>query len=128
MPKIISMSLNEELLHTMDSAQKELGFSGRSETIRAAMKLLLDDYHEKSTMEGIIECVMLVMHNQKGEDAVTKAKHAYEGVINTQVHANLSKGKCMEIFVLNGDAARIKEFYGKVRAIKKVENVKLLVA
>ena len=46
MPKIISMSLNEELLRTMDAAQKELGFSGRSETIRAAMKLLLDDYQE----------------------------------------------------------------------------------
>ncbi|HLD83354.1 MAG TPA: CopG family ribbon-helix-helix protein [archaeon] len=128
MPKIISMSLNEELLRTMDAAQKELGFSGRSETIRAAMKLLLDDYQEKGRMEGTIECVMLVMHSQKGEDAVTKAKHAYEGIINTQIHANLSRGKCMEIFVLNGDAVKVKEFYGKVRAIKKVENAKLVVA
>lgn len=128
MAKIISISLNEELLAVLDSAQKELGFSGRSEAIRAGMKMLLDDFQEKEKMKGLIECIMLVMHSHRGEDAVTKTKHNYEDIINTQLHSNLTKGKCMEIFLLNGDADKIKEFHRKMKTSKKVENVRLLVA
>ena len=43
MAKIISMSLDEELLKELDSAKKSVGYSGRSEVIRSGMKLLLDD-------------------------------------------------------------------------------------
>ena len=128
MAKIISMSMEPELLEILDNAQLELGFSGRSETIRAGMKLLLDDYQEKQKMIGNIECTMLVMHKEKGEDAVTKAKHRFEDIISTQVHSNLKKGKCMEIFVLNGNAKKIRDFYKKIRTLKKVENVKLVIA
>ena len=38
---IVSVSLNEDILHEMDKLQKALGFSGRSEIIRAGIRNLL---------------------------------------------------------------------------------------
>jgi len=125
--KIVSVSLSEALLDKLDAASAELGFSGRSEAVRAGVNALLDEA-KSSELRGETECIMLVMHSPKGEDAVTRAKHDYEGIIRTQLHSNLSNGKCMEIFVLNGPAEKIKEFYHKVRATKKVESVRLVVA
>jgi CopG family nickel-responsive transcriptional regulator len=43
MAKIISMSLTSELLDEIDTLQGELGFSGRSEVIRAGIRMLLAD-------------------------------------------------------------------------------------
>ena len=48
------MSLDDELLKNIDDVQKELGFSGRSETIRAALKMLIEDRKSKKTLKGII--------------------------------------------------------------------------
>ena len=52
MAKIISMSLDEELLKELDSAKKSVGYSGRSEVIRSGMKLLLDDIKAKEKLKG----------------------------------------------------------------------------
>lgn len=44
---IISISLNDNILKEMDDLQKEFGFTGRSELIRAGIRMLLSDKSEK---------------------------------------------------------------------------------
>jgi len=124
MAKIISMSLSAELLKDIDSIE---GFSGRSDTIRSGVKLLLDDLKEKERLKGHAECVLIMMHNKKFEDAFIKTKHKYEDIINTQVHSNLCHDKCLELFVLHGSAEKITSFLADIRKNKRADYVKLVV-
>ncbi|HLC67450.1 MAG TPA: CopG family ribbon-helix-helix protein [archaeon] len=124
MSKIISMSLSEQLLKDIDNIQ---GFSGRSEVIRSGVKLLLDDLKEKERLKGHAECVLIMMHDKKFEDAFIKTKHKYEDIISTQVHSNLCHDKCLELFVLHGPAEKITQFMTDIRKNKRADYVKLVV-
>jgi CopG family nickel-responsive transcriptional regulator len=125
---IISISLNDELLKEMEKLQKELGFSGRSDVVRAGAKMLIADCKEKEQLEGSLNSVLLVIHPQNVEDTVTKIKHGFEDIISTQIHNHLRKDKCLEVFILEGDAARVKELVRMLQTSGKMDFVKLIVA
>lgn len=128
MTKIISISLNEELLKEIDRVQKEFGFSGRSEVIRAGIRMLIADNKEKEKLIGAINSILLLVHNQEVEDTVTEIKHKFEDIINTQIHSHLKDGKCLEVFISNGDAERIKQLIKLFQVCGKMEYIKLVIA
>lgn len=125
---IISISLNNKMLEEIDTIQKELGFSGRSEVIRAGARMLIADNKEKEKLAGKINCVLLLIHSQKVEDTVTELKHDFEDIINTQIHRHLKEEKCLEIFILCGDASRVKHLLKSFQTNDKMDYVKLIVA
>ncbi|MBI2233029.1 MAG: CopG family ribbon-helix-helix protein [Candidatus Aenigmarchaeota archaeon] len=127
MVKIISVSLNEKLLEEIDAAKRFLGFSGRSEVIRAGIGLLLDDLRAKEKLRGHAECVLVFVHEKKFEDSFTRVKHKYEGIINTQVHSNFCNDKCLQLCVLHGPAEKINGFFVDIRKNKRTEYAKLVV-
>jgi CopG family nickel-responsive transcriptional regulator len=128
MAKIISMSLSLELLNEIDQLQKELGFSGRSEVIRAGVRMLIADNREKGKLSGKLDSVLLVIHDQPADDIVSKLKHRFEDIIKTQVHSHLKGDKCLEIFTLDGESNRIKELTKQFQTSRKIEYMKLIVA
>lgn len=127
MAKIISISLNEEILKEIDKVQKELGFSGRSEVLRAGARMLIADKKEKEKLVGKLNSLLLLIHDQKAEDTVTKIKHEFEDITKTQIHHHLKEDKCLEIFILEGNADRIKQFIKLFQTSRKIEYIKLIV-
>ncbi|RCV63505.1 CopG family transcriptional regulator, nickel-responsive regulator [Methanophagales archaeon] len=125
---IISISLNDKLLTEIDQLQKALGFSGRSEVIRAGARMLLADNKDKEKLDGLLNSVLLLIHSQKVEDTVTAIKHEFEDIISTQIHNHLREDKCIEVFILEGDAARIKDLVRLFQTTRKMDYVKLIVA
>ncbi len=125
---VISISLNDKMLDEIDKIQEELGFSGRSEVVRAGTRMLIADRKEKERLIGTITSILLLIHSQEVEDAVTRIKHDFEDITNTQVHSHLRGGKCLEIFVLDGDAERIKKLVELFQVSGKMDYVKLIVA
>ncbi|RZN34984.1 MAG: CopG family ribbon-helix-helix protein [Methanophagales archaeon ANME-1-THS] len=125
---IISVSVNKGLLEELDKLQKELGFSGRSDVMRTGARMLIADCKEKERLAGTLNCVLLLIHAPKVEDAVTAGKHGFEDIITTQIHNHLREDKCLEVFVLEGDATRIKELVRIFQATGKMDYVKLIVA
>ena len=125
---IVSISLKDEILAEIDKLQKELGFSGRSEVLRAGARMLIADSKEKENLEGWLNSILLLIHTQKVENIVTEIKHEFEDIISTQIHNHLREDKCLEIFVLEGDAARVKRLIRLFQTNRKIEYVKLIVA
>lgn len=125
---IISISLNGKLLTEIDQLQEELGFSGRSEVIRAGARMLLADNKDKEKLDGWLNSVLLLIHSQKVEDTVTAIKHEFEDIISTQIHNHLREDKCIEVFILEGDAARINDLVRLFLTTRKMDYVKLIVA
>ncbi|MFZ0183604.1 MAG: CopG family ribbon-helix-helix protein [Nitrosotalea sp.] len=122
---IISISLNDNILKEMDDLQKEFGFTGRSELIRAGIRMLLSDKLEKEKQTGDIGCVLTVTHEEDDEESVTKIKHRYENIIQTHLHCKIKNNKCLELFILNGKAVKINEMSREFQASDEMEHVKL---
>jgi len=123
---IISISLNDNILKEMDELQKEFGFTGRSELIRAGIRMLLSDKLEKEKQTGDIGCVLTVTHEEDDEESVTKIKHRYENIIQTHLHCKIKNNKCLELFILNGKATKVNEMSREFQASDEMEHVKLI--
>ena len=125
---IVSISLNDTVLKEIDRIQNAFGYSGRSEVIRAGVRLLISESKERDKLTGNINSILLVVHSQEMEGVVTEIKHKFEDITNTQIHSHSRENKCLEVFVLEGDADRIKEMVRLFQTSRKIEYVKLLVA
>jgi CopG family nickel-responsive transcriptional regulator len=123
---IISISINDKMLEELDQIQSELGFSGRSEIIRAATRMFLADAKEKVTIEGKIKGVLLLVHPHDTENTVTEIKHDFLDIIYTQVHNRFKEGKCLELFILDGESSRIKKLTNEFQKIEKIEYMKFI--
>ncbi|MEG3224918.1 MAG: nickel-responsive regulator 1 [Methanobacteriales archaeon Met13] len=118
---IISVSLSTKLLEEIDALKDEVGFSGRSEVIRAGARLLMEEQREKRELSGKINSILILIHPQKSEDQVTEIKHDFEDIVNTQIHSHLQEQQCLELFILEGDAQRIIQLHQRLN-----HNVKFL--
>ena len=123
---IISVSVSEKILEDLDRIQRDIGFSGRSEAIRAGIRLLLSDAAEKNAMTGRVRGILLVIHEHEAENAITRIKHNFLDIIYTQLHNRFKEGKCLELFILDGEADRIRQLKESFQKNENIEHVKLI--
>lgn len=124
---ITSISLNENMLKDIEKIQNEYGYSARSEVIRAGVRLLISENKDTDKLSGDINSILLVIHHHDAENEVSNIKHDYKDITKTQIHSHFEKEKCLEIFVLQGKAERIKEMHRLFSTNKKMDIVKLIV-
>ena len=124
---IISVSLSETMLGELDRLQKAMGFSGRSEVIRAAIRMLLGEFKEES-LTGRVRGILLLVHDHEAESLVTNVKHNFLDIIHTQLHNRFQEGKCLELFLLEGDADRVREMTRTFQKNDGIEVTRLVVA
>jgi CopG family transcriptional regulator, nickel-responsive regulator len=122
----VSISLNGEILSEVDKLQSALGFSGRSEIIRAGIRNLLAEERERQDLTGLLHALLLVIHDEKSDDQVTEIRHEYDELINTHLHSKIDRDRCLEIFLIKGDANEIREMTKKFQANKKMDHIKLI--
>ena len=123
---IISVSLNDTILKDIEKIQQAYGYSGRSEVIRAATRLLLSEHKNIEEIQGELNAILIVIHNHEHENTVSLIKHDFKDITKTQIHNHFEKEKCLEIFVLQGEAERIKELSRQFEINKKMDIVKLI--
>jgi CopG family nickel-responsive transcriptional regulator len=125
---IVSVSLNDKILKDIDKLEKELGFSGRSEVIRAGVRLLINDEKGKSKLTGEINGVILVVNDERHNEEVSKIRHDHNEVIKTQIHNHLESQKCLQVFIIKGNAERVKDFIKKLETCRKTEHVRFFLS
>ena len=123
---IISISLNEEILSEIDKLQKSMGFSGRSEIIRAGLRTLISEEKQRSNLSGLIHAILMVVHDEESEQIVTGIKHNHEDLIGTHLHSKIDGNKCMELFLLRGEAQKVDVMTRDFQTNRKMDHVKLV--
>lgn len=124
---IVSISLNDEILSEIDKLQKSMGFSGRSEIIRAGIRNLISEEKQRSDLSGVIHAILMVIHDEESEQIVTGIKHNHEELIGTHLHSKIDGNKCMELFLLHGHADKVEVMTRDFKTNRKMEHVKLVV-
>jgi len=123
---IVSISLTEEILKEIDSLQKNLGFSGRSDAIRAGIRSFVSEEKQKENLSGKVNAILLVVHNDEYDNQVNGIKHSYEDLITTHLHSKIEGDKCMELFMLKGEANSVSDITKDFQINKKMDTVKLV--
>jgi len=123
---IVSISLNDEILTELDKLQKSMGFSGRSEAIRAGIRSFVSEEKQKSDLSGDLHAILLVVHNDEFDHVVSGITHNFEDLITTHLHSKIDKEKCMELFVIHGDAEKISTITRDFQTNKNMDTVKLV--
>ncbi|HIH07338.1 MAG TPA: CopG family ribbon-helix-helix protein [Candidatus Nitrosotenuis sp.] len=123
---IVSISLSDELLVELDKLQKSMGFAGRSEAIRAGIRSFVSEEKQKTQVAGDLHAILLVVHNDEFDDIISGIKHNFEDLIITHLHSKIHGNKCMELFMLDGEAEKINEITKNFKINKKMDNVKLV--
>jgi len=123
---IVSISLTEEILKEIDSLQKNLGFSGRSDAIRAGIRSFVAEEKQKEDLSGNVNAILLVVHNDEYDNQVNGIKHSYEDLITTHLHSKIEGDKCMELFMLKGEAGYVSSITKDFQINKRMDTVKLV--
>jgi len=123
---IVSISLTEEILKEIDNLQKNLGFSGRSDAIRAGIRSFVSEEKQKENLSGNVNAILLVVHNDEYDNQVNGIKHSYEDLITTHLHSKIEGDKCMELFMLKGEADSVSDITKDFQINKKMDTVKLV--
>ena len=122
---IVSISLNEDILNEIDKLQKSLGFSGRSEVIRAGIRTFVSEEKQKADLSGKQNAILLVIHDDEYDDVVAGIKHNYENLISTHLHSKIDGKRCMELFILAGGSKHVKAITQGFQTNKNMDTVKL---
>ena len=123
---IVSISLNDEILRQIDNLQSTMGFSGRSDAIRAGIRSFVSEEKQKEDLSGNVNAILLVVHNDEYDNQVTGIKHSYEDLITTHLHSKIEGDKCMELFMLKGEANLVTDITKDFQTNKKMDTVKLV--
>jgi len=123
---IVSISLNNEILSEVDKLKKSMGFSGRSEIIRAGIRNLISEERQRSNLSGLIHAILMVVHDEDSEQIVTGIKHNYEELIDTHLHSKIAGNKCMELFLLHGQADKVDVMTKDFKTNRKMDQVKFV--
>ncbi|UVS68297.1 CopG family ribbon-helix-helix protein [Nitrososphaera viennensis] len=121
---VVSFSFNEGILAEMDRLQKSLGFPSRSEVVRAGIHNIIAEKRQPDN--GQVRALLLVTHHEKFDEEVTKMRHRYEELVTTHLHNKIDGERCLEFFVLNGDAGKVREMRKRFAASKAMSNVRLV--
>ena len=123
---IVSISLTEEILREIDALQKNLGFSGRSDAIRAGIRSFVSEEKQKENLSGNVNAILLVVHNDEYDNQLNGIKHSYEDLITTHLHSKIEGDKCMELFMLKGEANSVSSITKDFQINKRMDTVKLV--
>ena len=123
---IVSISLTDEILKEIDTLQKNLGFSGRSDAIRAGIRSFVSEEKQKEDLSGDVNAILLVVHNDEYDNQVTDVKHSFEDLITMHLHSKIEGDKCMELFILKGESELVSDITKNFQINKKMDTVKLV--
>lgn len=123
---IVSISLNDDIIDDINKLQKELGFSGRSEIVRAGLRNIIAEQKERENLNGELTALLLIIHQERDDDQVTNMRHDYEEIITTHLHSKIDRDRCVEVFLLKGEAVLIRGMTKNFQTNKKLDHVKLI--
>ena len=89
-------------------------------------EVLLQTRNKNQNYQGNVHAILLVVHNDEFDHIVSGIKHNFEDLIITHLHSKIEGEKCMELFVIDGEAERVSTITRDFQINKKMDTVKLV--
>jgi CopG family nickel-responsive transcriptional regulator len=124
---IVSVSLTDKNLEVLEKIQESLGLTGRSESIRACIRSAESTLRERENLNGSVEGILIILHDSHHSLKLDNIRHQFKEQVATQIHSHLKNSKCLEVFIVNGQAKDIKQMLESVHGEDSFEYVNFVV-
>ena len=123
---VISVSLTEKNIEDLDKFTELLGLAGRSEAIRVCLRSAGAEIKEREALKGEIEGVLVAVHTIEEGEGLDEARHKHRRNITTQIHSHLKSEKCLDVFLVGGDAVTIQNIISDFQKDESLEYIKFV--
>jgi CopG family nickel-responsive transcriptional regulator len=125
----LSISLPPTLLDQLDDMVEEKGYTNRSLAVADMIRAHLVEHRQRFGREEIAGTITLVYdhHKQHVQETLTDIQHDHHDLIISTLHVHLDHHNCLEVLIVRGKAARIKQIADELIAAKGVKHGKLTV-
>ena len=123
---VVSINLSEKSMAELDELKEKMGFVGRSETVRAALRHYTEDMSPGEKEGGNVEGVLLIIHEHTPRERLDRIIHDFSGLMKTQLHQHLECGKCMELFILKGEQEVVRNLVNTCRRVESIDNIRFI--
>ncbi len=121
-----SVSLEKELLESLDQFAGENHFTNRSQAIRHLINK--HSVNHKWQCNHLVAGSITLVFNHHRRDLMKKltdVQHDYHDMILSSQHFHLEKELCMEIIAVKGKASSLTELADRLIAVKGIQHGKL---
>lgn len=123
---VVSVSLTEKNMKTLEKVSESLGLVSRSEAIRACLRSAEAEMRNRESLHGEVEGILVTVHDSHASSELDEARHEFQDIVTTQIHSHLKSRKCLEVFILQGKADKVKALLRTFRAAEMLEYVKFV--
>ena len=122
--RIISVSLPNPLVDQMDRLVGARGYSGRSDFIRAALRDHVYQLGQEEAHHGRRSATITLLYPDELERSVSEINHAFGKLVKSFIHSHVGNGKCVTVFIVEGEADLIHKLTTRFRSLRDTEIVK----
>ncbi len=117
------VSLSMDLLDRFDRLIKELGYENRSEAMRDLIRRKLLEEEWKAPEQEIFAAVFLVYdhHTMSLASRLLDLQHGSYAQVIGSFHVHVDRHNCMEVVVLKGPGAEVRELADSMISLKGVK-------
>jgi CopG family transcriptional regulator, nickel-responsive regulator len=121
----VTISVSDQFAAELGAFMRERGYENRSEALRDLARLGLERARREARAEG--SCVATLSyvfdhHTRSLASRLTESHHAQHDLHVATMHVHLDHDACLEVAVLRGEAATVREFADAVIAERGVKH------
>lgn len=127
--KRFGVSLEDNLLESLDAYVNDNGFANRSQAIRFLIEKNVAE--KKWQCNHIVAGTIIIMYDQTKKDIHTKLmqiEQSYKDVVLSSTQYYLNQNFCLHIVTVTGTAYRLTELSDNLTSIKGVKHGKLVMS
>ncbi len=127
--KRFGVSLEEELLESLDRLVSDHHFPNRSQAIRFLIKKNEVEQQWKEDMEVAGALVLIYDHHKRDiQKQMTSIQHDYHCLILSSQHIHLDHDMCLETITVKGPAGKLLKLADKLKAVKGIKHGELVMS
>lgn len=111
----------EDIARELEDIMRNMGIDNKSKVIQEALRVFVLENKWYFTKNVAGSIAILYNHDVNEVDVkLTDIQHEYIDIINASMHIHLDEKRCMLLIAIKGESSKIKEFIGKLHAIRGV--------
>jgi len=123
----IGVAIDEDLLKKFDALNERRGYTNRSEAFRDLIRDALVQDRAAAPQAEVVGTLTLVYdhHVRQLQERLTHMQHEHHTEIISTLHVHLDHHHCLEVLVLRGKSARVRQIADRLIATKGVQHGRL---
>jgi CopG family nickel-responsive transcriptional regulator len=121
----VTITLDDELVETLDRVIAQHGYQNRSEAIRDLARSGIRQAAEEANQSGECVAALVYVYDHKARELskrLTRIFHDHHDLALSSMHVHLDHGSCMELVALRGQAGEVSHLADHVIAERGVRH------